>query len=338
MTVLSTPTTFADLTTDAANRLRVNASESVTLNILRRYVNQGLHDVHIQQNWPWAERKGMIQTHASYTDGTVSIATSARTTVTGASTLWNTTVTGMGFTNARAGGKIMFAGSSEVYTVSTVNSDTSITLVDRYIGDTLSAASYVYFEDEYALASDYWRTLDVRKFSSDSSISIIARQEFYRRYSRNSTLNTPQICTIIDLGPGATVAPQLRVVFHPVPERIYNIPYRYITTNLAVSSAGVGSANLVSDTDEPIIPLRYRHCLVFYAIAQWYRDRKDDTRSQEANGEYVDVVRRMAGDAFPSKDHPRFVSNRMDYARGAAGPGRRGRYGTGTSFNEMRDF
>lgn len=293
--------------------------------------------MHIQQNWPWAERKGILNTHAPYSDGTASISTSARTTVTGSSTLWNTAVTGMGFNNTRAGGKITF-GDTNVYTVSSVGGDTAITLVERYVGDTaLSNASYQYFEDEYALASDFWRTVDIRQFTTDSSLPIIDRQEFYRRYARNTTLQRPSVCTLIDLGPSASVSPQPRIVFHPVPDRVYSIPYRYITTNLAVSSAGAGASNLSSDTDEPIIPLRYRHCLVFYAIAQWYRDRKDDTRSQEANGEYVDLIRRMAGDAFPEKDKPRFKSNRLEYARGSAGPGRRGRYSTGTSFDEIRD-
>ncbi len=338
MTTTSTPTTFSDLYTDAGNRLRVNVSDTTTLTILKRFINQGNHDVHIQQNWPWAERVGMLQTHATYTDGTVAIALSARTTVTGTTTLWNTAVTGMGFNNARVGGKMTFEGDTDVYTVSAVGSDTSITLADRYIGATaLTAATYKYYEDEYALASDFWRTIDLRKFSDNFPLPIIERQEFYRRVVRNSTTNTPRICTLIDLGPSTTVASRPRIVLHPAPEQVYNIAYRYITTNLAISSAGAGQTNLSADADEPIIPLRYRHVLVAYAVGQWYRDRKDDVRSQEAMGEYVDLIRRMAGDVFPEKDKPRFHSNRMAYARGASGYRSRGRYTTGTAFDEMRD-
>ncbi len=317
----------------------MNVSDASTALQLKRYVNQGLHDVHIQQNWPWAERKGMLITHPGYAGGTVSISASARTTVTGVLSLWNTAITGMGFNNARVGGKMVFTGdNTQVYTVATITTDTAMTLVDRYTGDALSGVAYQYFEDEYALASDFWRTIDVRQFTTDKSLPIIPRQEFYRRYARNSMMGRPAVCTLIDLGPTTDANPQPRILFHRAPDAIYRIPYRYITKNLAVSSAGVGATNLFNDTDEPIIPLRYRHCLIFYAIAQWYRDRKDDTRSQEASGEYVDLIRRMAGDAFPEKDHPRFVSNRMEYARGAAGPGMRGRYSTGSSFDEMRDW
>ena len=102
----------------------------------------------------------------------------------------------------------------------------------------------------------------------------------------------------------------------------------------------MGAANLSADTDEPIIPLRYRHVLIFYAISQWYRDRKDDARSQEANAEYVDLVRRMAGDSGPEKDKPRLQHNRSAYLAGAAGHGYRHgrRYSTGTWFDEGRDI
>jgi len=91
---------------------------------------------------------------------------------------------------------------------------------------------------------------------------------------------------------------------------VYQIPYRYITTNLAVSSAGAGQANLSADADEPIVPLRYRHVLVLYAAYQWYRDRKDDARSSEAQADYVDLVKRMANDSDPQRDRPRFRTNR----------------------------
>lgn len=341
MSATTTPTTFLDLYTDAAQRLRVSTTDTTTTNILKRLINQGLHDLHIQRNWSWAERRTVLNTHATYTTGTVDIALATRTTVTGTATLWNTAVTGMGFNNARVGGKMTFSGATDVYTVSAVGSDTSITLADRYIGTAaLSAATYTYFEDEYALASDFFRLVDARRFSTEMPIPVISRREWYAQYPRNSVTGLPRVCTIIDLVPSGNVSTQPRVVFHPAPDLVYNIPYRYITSNLATSSAGVAQVNLSADTDEPIIPLRYRHALVFYAIAQWYRDRKDDARSSEANGEYVTLVQRMAGDFAPEQDRPRLVPRRRTYLRGSAGYGahQRGRYATGAWFDELQDM
>lgn len=337
MSATTQVTTFSDIYTDVLNRVRANTSDTTSINLAKRYVNKGLHDIHIQRNWPWAERKATLNTHAPYSTGTVAIALAARTTVTGTSTLWNTAVTGMGFNNTRVGGKMKFS-DDQVYEVSAVGGDTSITLASRYIGDTaLSGAAYTYYEDEYALASDFWRLVDARMFSPEARLPVISRVDFYRRYPRNSTPGQPRVTSIIEIGPVSSTAQQQRVLIHPYPDAVYNIPYRYITSNLAVTSAGVGAANLSGDTDEPIIPLKYRHVLVLYAVAQWYRDRKDDERTQLAHSEYVDLVTRMGEDSGPERDHPRFISPKQRYLRGSAGYGRLGsrRYQTGSEFDDM---
>lgn len=339
MASTSTPATFSELYTDVLNRARSDTGTTST-NYAKRYVNMANHDLHIQQNWPWAERRTFLQTHGDYATGTVSIALATRTTVTGDSTLWNTAVTGMGFNNARAGGKMTFAGATDVYTVSSVSDDTTITLTDRWVGDTaLSAESYSYFEDEAALASDFWRLIDARIFSGDFGIEVIPRQDFYRRYPRNSTLGRPTTCTLLELGPSGSVSGRPRVLLHPAPDQVYNIPYRYITTSLAVSSAGAGQSDLSADTDEPIVPLRYRHVLVLYALSIFLRDVKHDTEgAQLAAGEYADLVKRMANDTIPERDHPVLLPSKSRYLVGTAGPRVRSprRYQTGTEFDEFR--
>jgi hypothetical protein len=92
---------------------------TVTANLekAKSLLNEANQDMHRERQW-WAERRDRLELHASYTTGTVAIALADRTTVTGTDTLWNTTVTGMGVTNAIAGGKMTFAGSTDVYTVS----------------------------------------------------------------------------------------------------------------------------------------------------------------------------------------------------------------------------
>ncbi len=341
----TTPQTFANLVTACVNHLRESSSISTTTNIIKELLNQALQDVHIQQNWPWAERRGMLRTVAPYTTGAVSIASTARTALEGAGTAWNTTISGMGVTHLQAGGKIKLGGEVDVYTVASVASDTAATLDTRYIGGITTASAYALaystytaFEDEYALASDFWRLIDLRQFSEALPIPILSRQEFYRRYIRNSTTGTPQVCTILDLGYGASTTPVYKVVFHPAPDKVLNIPYRFITSNLAINSAGTGQANMVEDSDEPIIPIRYRHVLIWYVLAHWYRDRKDDARTQQAEGQYVDLIRRMAGDVMPEKDHPRLISPRSRYLAGRAGRTiRRTRYATGTAWDELRE-
>lgn len=334
MAIATQVTDLSDLRTDLLARVREATGVTATNNIADRYLNIALHDMHLNPggNFPWAERRAYLLTHAPYTTGTVSITAAARTTVTGSSTLWNTAVTGMGFNNARTGGKMTFSGSTEVYEVSTVTNDTTVTLVNRWTGAALSAASYAYFEDEYALASDFLRPTDLRNFSTDLNIPLIGRMEFRRRYVRNSIRQKPRVATLIQLAFSSDTTPRYRVILHPPPDDEYSVPYHYITTNLAVTSAGVEQAQMTNTTDEPIVPLRYRHAIVFHALYHWYRDRKDDTRSQEAKAEYVDIMSRISGDTTIGQDRPRFAPNYSRYL-----PGRSGRFDGGAYFDELRD-
>ena len=309
--------------------------------LAKRYLNIALHDIHIQQNWPWAERNGVVITRPPYSDGSLSIATSARTTIAGTNTLWNTAVSGMGFNNMNVGGKVYLTGG-EVYKVSAVASDTSATLQTRFTQNltiasdyALSYGSYTYYEDEYALAADFFRLVDARQFSDVMQIECLGSQDFYRRFPRNSSRSgAPRKCTIIELGPSGSTDWQPRVVFHPYPDDAHTIPYRYMTRYLAVTSAGTAQVEMSNDTDEPIIPVRYRHILLSYASFLWYRDQKDDQRSQETYQEYVDGVKRIAGDSAPQRDFPRIRPLRMRsgpfFSRAASS-----RFTTGSNFDEM---
>ncbi len=292
-------------------------------------------DIHTDpgHNLPWAERKAYLLTHAPYTTGTVSITAAARTTVTGASTLWATAVTGMGFNNARAGGKMTFSGSNEVYEVSSVGSDTSITLVNRWTGAALSGATYAYFEDEYALATDFLRPVDMQNFSTDAHIPFIGKSEFRRGAPRNSRRARPQIATFFQRPFSGSTTAQYRVRLWPAPDDEYSIPYDYITSYLAVTSAGVEQTQMTNTTDEPIIPLQFRHIIVLGAAWKWLVLRKNDTRSQEIKTEYVDFMNRMIGTSNIGADRPRFSVNYMKYFGGR----RLGRFDSSTAFDELRD-
>ena len=328
-------TDLSDLRTGLLNVVREATGDTATNNIADRLLNVALHDIHIDpgHSWPWSIRRAYLLTHAPYTTGTVDITAAARTTVTGTSTLWNTTVTGMGFTNARVGGKMTFSGSNEVYEVSAVGSDTSITLVNRWTGAALDDATYAYFEDEYALATDFLRPLDMRNFSTDANIPFVGPMEFRRGAPRNSRRQRPQIATWFQSAFSSTTTPQYRVRLWPAPDDEYSIPYDYITSYLAVTSAGVEQAQMTNTTDEPIIPLAFRHILVLHAAYNWYRDRKDDTRSAEVKAEYVDLMNRMVGTSNIGQDRPRFSVNYMKYFGGR----RLGRFDSSTAFDELRD-
>jgi hypothetical protein len=339
MSTTTQPTTFSDLYTDLVNRTRQQTGVTATDDQAKRYINIGLHDMHIGygEKFPWAERNDVLRTQAEYTTGTVA-ATIGSATLTGTNTLWNTN---NDFTvkNVRVGGKIVINSESDVYDVTAVGSNTSITLADAYIGATAAGLSYLYFEDEYDLATDFLRPLDLQKFDSNTEIDIISRNDFRRRWPRNIITGKPTIAAIFDRIPLSNVTPRRRVRFYKPPDKNFLIPYAYVTGNLAVSSSGGLAVNLSGNTDEPIVPLQYRHAIIFHALYHWYRDKKNDDRAAAAKAEYTDLVLRIVGDNEVGAARPQIRPKRSHYMSRARHPyrGRGGRrFVLGSAFDEYR--
>jgi hypothetical protein len=320
MSAISQVTTLVDLYTDLQNRIRLTTGVVASQTIATRYINIALQDIHLGTDFrlPWAERSATIRTQATYSTGTLSISQGSQT-ITGVGTAWNTNNV---FTvpNMRVNGKIVISGSRVPYTISAVGGDTSATLAIPFTEAPVSGGGYVYFEDEYALASDFLRTVDLQYFSDQCNIDLIARTEFRRRYPNNVTPSHPEAACINDYAPSGNTTPIRRVRFAPAPSDFLTIPYAYITSQLVVSSTGTGQTGFVNDTDEPTMPLRYRHGLILHALQNWYRDRKDDARSQEVKAEYGEFMTRLAGDQESGSKRPQFRPRIQGYVRSARSP------------------
>lgn len=342
MSSTSQVTTFADLYTDILNRARVDTALTASVTQAKRYANIALQDMHLgfEYHLPWTIRRAELRTHAPYTTGTCSLSIGA-TALTGASTLWNT-ANSYSQNNARATGKFLIAGGRDIYRISSVGSDTAVTLRGSYVATAAaSAATYIYYEDEYTLASDFLRPVDFRMFSTVAEVPLINRAEFSRRFPRPVTAGRPQLATLLDDGISGSVTALKYVQFYPYPDSTYIIPYEYVTSYVAVSSAGAEATALSSDTDEPLMPLRYRHAIVFGAMYHWYRDKKNDARAQLMKSEYVDIMLRIAGD-FDIGTAPRakFMPQVGIYTGNSRRPYRRGTlrgsgYDTSGRFDRM---
>jgi hypothetical protein len=252
-----------------------------------------------------------------------------------------------GLSNAQ---KVTITGTTSYNLQSAVSSVTTDTfnILATWVADdatgswssgSVSSESYQYFEDEYTLASDFGRPVDAQTFTDNDDIKIIGRTQFRRDYPRNKTPGRPRVATLIDLPPSASATPVRKIRVAPPPDGIYSFPYTYITTNLVVSTSGTAKAQFVLDDDEPIVPLRYRHAIVFHALYMWYRDRKDDARSREAKAEYTDIMLRVAGDSEIGASRPGLQPRVAPYFMRARRPwrGSTGRYDTGTRFDQLKD-
>ena len=89
MPVISQYTDFSDLYTGLLNALRLDTSQTPTVNQAKRYINIALQDMHLGTDQrfptPWAERNGVIRTRPRYNTGTIAT-TIGSDTVTGTST------------------------------------------------------------------------------------------------------------------------------------------------------------------------------------------------------------------------------------------------------------
>lgn len=311
MSTTSQVTTFSDLYTDLQNRTRVTTGVTATENQAKRYINTANQQIYAMGNYkfPWAERTAYLRTHAPYSTGTVSISVGS-TSLTGSSTLWNT-ANSYSENNARVGGKMLLAGGHDIYSVTAVGSDTAITLNNKYVGSAaLSGDTYAYFEDTYALASDFLRPVDMQFFTDDASIPFINRADFRRMYPRPNVSGRPFVACLVDLPFSGNTTPVRKILFYPYPSGVFILPYTYITSSIAVTSVGVESQTLSGDTDEPTMPLRYRQAIVLHALYNWYRDKKDDARADKVQAEFVDMLSGLKEDQdigthVRAKIHPR---------------------------------
>ena len=298
MSSTSQLTTFSDLYTDLLNRVRVTTSVSASVEQAKRYINIALHDIHLGFDYklPWCERQSYLRTKAPYTTGTIQ-AVNGSSTLSGTGTAWNTN-NAHSVKNLVGHGKIIVEGSTEVYKVNTVTNDTSLTLYTSFIGDDVTGATYTYFEDEYSLSASFLRPVDFQIFSPDMGISLIPRTEFRRRYPVIRTSGRPRVACIVDTVASASIlTPARKVILYPYPDREYLIPYTFVTSHIARDTTGATPAtSLSADSDEPYMPLRYRHAIVFHALSHWYRDKKDDARSEQAKAEYTDIMMRIVND------------------------------------------
>jgi hypothetical protein len=267
--------------------------------------------------FPWAERSAVLVTQAQYTTGTCT-ATQGSTTLTGSGTAWNT-ANAFSVNNMRAGGKIKVGGGLNPYEIQSVSSDTAAVLASKYTEATATTSTYTYFEDAYALASDFLRPVDTQRFSDDVPIDLISRTEFRRRYPANSTPGRPSVACIVDSAPSGNTTLVRKVRFNQPPDTYYSIPYTYLTANLVVSSLELRRSTS-ADADEPIVPLRYRHAIVFHALYNWYRDKKDDQRMDAAKGEYTDVMLRVMSDVEVGGVRPQLRPRVSGYAMSARRP------------------
>lgn len=340
MSSTTVPQTFLELATSLINDVRQNTDNTLTMTLAKRSINTALHDMHTGtgERFPWAIKQATLVTHPTYSTGSLDTTQGGTVSLVGGNF---DALNAFLQPNGRAGGKLIIDGAVTTYGVQSIfGLGQGASLTPFYLGQTATGVPFVYFEDEYDLEVDFLRPYDLRKFSNDRELPLIGQRDFEVRYPRNNVPSEhPRVGTIVTRNFG-TGADRQRLRVAPPSSTAIAIPYSYITSNLARTFAGVRQTYLIADTDEPIVPSPLRRAIVLHALANWYRDRKDDAREQSARNDYVELVNRIMGDQGIGSQKPSFRPVMTHYRRRSRRPwsGSPSRFDVNGRFDRLEDL
>lgn len=333
-------TTFSDLYNGLLKAIRSDRSNSETIEQAKRYINTALADIHLgfAEKVPWALRDYSFSTTTTFTD---------TVTVVGATTTEApNNIDYKQYTLSNTDGNDYIAGHK--IAVTTTSTDTS-TGLEGYIRDTVLATTpagiNIYqtglavddvvrvYQDEIEMPDDFMRLAGNLIKIGSRDIPVIGRVEFRHRFAGDYSVNRPQFASIIDTTDVISGLDNRKLRLFPIPNAVERAHVTYVTKLLVTAADGTWQEEFSADTDEPIVPRRYRHAIFYHALSNWYRDRKDDVRSQEAKAEYVEIMNRITNDTEAGQSTMSLRPNRRPYRRKSNRP-----YSSGRSGSRRYDF
>lgn len=268
---------FEDIYTAIIELLKIQASDTVTLNRIKRDINIAYEDVISRHNWWWNRSVTTLQTAAKIITGTVT-ATNASTSITLSSAP----------TVSVANYKIMFEGDPEVYTIASHSAaSTSATLNVAFVGDTGSGKTYKLWKDFVSLPTDCKETFMVQHQHYNQPMECVGLSEFRRIVAQQPDREGPPVVYTTD---DYDSNGQRRLRYWPaVNTDKINLDVDYIMNFSALDLDG----------DEPIMPANDRTVLFYYgASAAWRRERN----TEEANNFYQLGEKKLAEMASKIED------------------------------------
>lgn len=240
---------FSTLYTELGDRLSLDSTVSAYATRLKRWINLAQSDLQGRREWSFLQEREMIQTVAQKTAGTVT-ATTASTTVTGASTAFAAT-------DKRS--FIQIQGDTNWYEVTAVSSQV-LTISPAFAGTTGSSLTYTLRQVYYDLTSDVNRIVDVRQTSTPLKLINLGvwTLDLYQPDIQNVSPPTGYILFRQNPDTAVTSAKVRQIAFFPVADAAYNIEVRYYKI----------LADLSGDTDICAIPSVYIPVLL--DGAEWY--------------------------------------------------------------------
>lgn len=172
---------FSDLQAEVARRGTKNQAGSTFTTPIKNLINTSIERIAREANWRQLRRRGSFNTVATYTTGTITCTNNSQT-VTGVGTGW------ISVGGVIVGRRITLGGSNQRYTITAINSDTSLTVDYPYDGTTASLLTYVIYGQEFynlPIQTNKEAIIYHEKFGFPYVMRYLTSHEFY-----SSSVNT----------------------------------------------------------------------------------------------------------------------------------------------------
>lgn len=250
---------FEDIYTAIIELLKIQASDTVTLNRIKRDINIAYEDVIARGNWWWTRSLTTLQTPTKVSDGTISL------------TADSTSITFSSAPSASvANYKLKVQGRSEIYTIAShTASSTSATLNIAYTGSTESGLTFTCWKDFVQLPTDCKETFLVQHQIYNQPLIPVGLSDFRRIVAQAPDREGPPIYYTTD---DFDSDGKRRMRYWPaVYSSKINVDVDYI---LAV-------VPLDLDGDEPAMPIHDRTVLFYFGASHaWERERNPESAAK----------------------------------------------------------
>lgn len=292
MAATSVYATFQNIYEAVIRDAKESTTVSNVVDLVKRYIQEGYEVVNFRKKRTWLDKRFTI-TLKGKVDDTFSVTEGSSVVVhTGTETLLASSYE-LGF-------KIQ--GFEENYEISSITG-TIVVLTAPYQGDTSTSSTGTIYQrsvildpivsEVYQVWHDYYR--DVLNNIGPQRMRK-TMLEFPEQYDKGSDWAI--------FGQDNSVEAR-RLVIWPFPDEDYTL---YLDTNVFVPALSL-------TTDEPLIPVQYRQCLYWYALAQLFgKYHRNTEREVAALANFNVWLQKMDGLDEVSQDLPRMI---IDYRRPA---------------------
>ena len=311
---------FADLLAACQEELKIQSTDTVNANRLRRLINEVyLEDVVPFKRWWWLSGHVDVAMAPYYANGTCS--------VTPASTTVSLSVAPAASDGSKTGYYFSVEGIDEIYTIASHTAESqTITLSTTYNGALNATATYRIWTDKIVLPTDCRETVEVWHDFYKKTMDARGLQDFRKLVAEDPKQNArPAFYSTYDFVDPTPVTAETESDRYRI-LKVYPAMYTATTTIHIDYIKEVPALELAGD--EPLMPIEDRSVLKYGALSlAWATIQRNPEEAQRNRALFEGKLARMAGKIEDTFDTPSIVPN-SSYLSRKRGPrlkaGRRG--------------